>query len=158
MAYPRLMPSSRRTSASGERPKPNGINASGSGAGPASNFALALFGSALAWGGVFLAGSFVSLANGLYLVGGTLALTNLVLMFFNLIPIPPLDGSSIVPLFLPDSAMHGWYRLQRYSFPILIGILWLLPAALSYVGIDFSPIGAYFDHTVIPVWQFLMPR
>ena len=44
--------------------------------------------------------SSVPFAQALYLIGYTLALTNLVLMFFNLIPIPPLDGSSIVPIFL----------------------------------------------------------
>ena len=51
----------------------------------------------------------IRLANAVYLVGYVLAEANLVLMFFNLIPIPPLDGSSIVPLFLPDSMLRGWY-------------------------------------------------
>ena len=123
-------------------------------AGPAANLSLALFGSALAWAGFFVLGASSGLGNALYLVGYTLALTNLVLMFFNLIPIPPLDGSSIVPLFLPDSAMRGWYQLQRYSFPILIGLVWILPTLFH----GFNPIGAYFDYTVIPVLTFLVPH
>ena len=123
-------------------------------AGPAANLSLAFVGSALAWTGFFIVGSSSGLGNALYLVGYTLALTNLVLMFFNLIPIPPLDGSSIVPLFLPDSAMRGWYQLQRYSFPILIGLVWILPTLFH----GFNPIGAYFDYTVIPVLNILIPH
>ncbi len=78
-------------------------------AGPAANLALAFVGAALAWGAVLLPADGV--ARWVYLVGFLLVQTNLVLMFFNLIPVPPLDGSSIVPLFLPDSALEGWYRL-----------------------------------------------
>jgi len=126
-------------------------------AGPAANLVLALFGSALAWIAIPAFAFSSQLGEALYLVGSTLVLTNLVLMFFNLIPIPPLDGSSIVPLFLPDSAMRGWYTLQRYSFPILIGLLWLVPMAFSAVGITFSPIGAYFGATVTPLMGLLLP-
>jgi len=52
----------------------------------------------------------------------TVAFINGLLMLFNLIPIPPLDGSKVLYLFLdhrPD--IIGW--LERYSFYILIGIL-----------------------------------
>lgn len=123
-------------------------------AGPAANLSLALAGSALAWAGLFTFNSSSQLGLALYRVGSMLALTNLVLMFFNLLPIPPLDGSSIVPLFLPDSAMRGWYQLQRYSFPILIGLIWVLPTLFH----GFNPIGAYFNWTVEPVLNFLLPH
>ena len=125
-------------------------------AGPSANLALALVGAAIAWMGygvLALSSSMGTFANALFLVGYTLALANLVLMFFNLIPIPPLDGSSIVPLFLPDSMMSGWYQIQRYSFVILIGILVVLP----YFFKGFNPIGAYFDYTVYPVLRLLIP-
>ena len=121
-------------------------------AGPAANLVLALVGAAVAWAGALAVGASASLASALYLVGWALCRTNLVLMFFNLIPIPPLDGSSIVPLFLPDSAMRGWYQLQRYSFAILIGLLVLVPMVLHV-----DPIGAYFSHTVTPMMAFLLP-
>jgi len=121
--------------------------------GPAANPALALFGAALAWGAVFMVGFSESAAQAVYLVGSTMTMLNLVLMFFNLIPIPPLDGSSIVPIFLPNSAMEGWYKLQRYSFLILIGLLWGVP--MLFPSID--PIGTYFNYTVIPVMNLLLP-
>ena len=124
-------------------------------AGPSANLALALVGSVIAWvgyGTLVLSALSGTFANALIQVGFTLALANLVLMFFNLIPIPPLDGSSIVPLFLPDSMMHGWYQMQRYSFVVLIGILWVFPLVFKV-----SPIGWYFDYTVYPLLRVLMP-
>jgi Zn-dependent protease len=122
-------------------------------AGPASNLALALVGAALAWIGNVVVVFSLPLASALWLTGSILALANLVLMFFNLIPIPPLDGSSVIPLFLPDSAMRSWYQLQRYSFVILIGILWLVPLIFHI-----SPISTYFDFTVYPLLNLLLPR
>jgi Zn-dependent protease len=121
-------------------------------AGPASNFALALLGSALAWSAIPAALISVQFAQAIYLIGYTLAMTNLVLMFFNLIPIPPLDGSSIVPIFLSDAGVRKWYELQRYAFAILFAILFLVPMVFKV-----SPIGVYFQYTVYPLLGFLMP-
>lgn len=121
--------------------------------GPAANLVLALFGAALAWGAVLLVAVSQSMAQAVYLVGSTMTMLNLVLMFFNLIPIPPLDGSSIVPIFLPNSAMEGWYNLQRYSFIILIALLWGVP--MLFPSVD--PIGTYFNYTVIPLMNLLLP-
>lgn len=120
-------------------------------AGPAANLALALVGSALAWVAALALPS-GSVQGYVYVIGAMLVQTNLVLMFFNLIPIPPLDGSSIIPIFLPNSAMGTWYRLQRYSFPILLVLLWVVPSVTSL-----DPIGAYFSATVYPLMGFLLP-
>lgn len=122
-------------------------------AGPAANLVLALVGAALAWLAVPLYNAAPNVWYWMSLVGYTLTLTNLVLMFFNLLPIPPLDGSSIVPMFLPDSAMRGWYQIQRYSFVVLIALLWVLPTLIP--GLD--PIGAYFKYTVYPIMSLLLP-
>jgi len=52
-------------------------------------------------------------------------LFNLILCFFNLIPIPPLDGSRLVYYFLSDrpDLAAGYARLERYGFMILLGII-----------------------------------
>lgn len=122
-------------------------------AGPAANLFLALVGAAIAWSAIPLSAVVgTDVAQWVYLVGFLLAQTNLVLMFFNLIPIPPLDGSSIIPIFLPDSALEGWYRLQQYSFALLLVLMLLIPSVTG-----FSPISTYFDYTVVPVLEFLMP-
>ncbi len=78
------------------------------------------------------------------------ALMNLVLLFFNLIPLPPLDGSRVLPLFLSDRAMAVYHQWERYGFLILIGILWVVPAVFK-----FDPFTAYFQATAIPVLHLL---
>ena len=45
---------------------------------------------------------------------------NLVLAFFNLIPVPPLDGSRILAAVLPDSMGDILHQIERYGFLILI--------------------------------------
>lgn len=50
---------------------------------------------------------------------------NLVLAFFNLVPIPPLDGSRIVRLFLSDHQASQYDRLEPYGFFIVLGLLYL---------------------------------
>lgn len=78
------------------------------------------------------------------------ALMNLVLMFFNLIPLPPLDGSRVLPLFLSDRGMHVYNQVERYGFLIIIAALWLLP---EFLGIN--PLGWYMGATAIPLTTLL---
>jgi Zn-dependent protease len=73
-----------------------------------------------------------------------------VLVFFNLIPIPPLDGSRVLPLFLSDRAMRTYHQVEQYGFAILLVILFVLPMVLGW-----DPIGAYLDRTVVPLTQLL---
>lgn len=49
---------------------------------------------------------------------------NLVLVAFNLLPIPPLDGSHVVKHFLPRSIAPHYQRLGFYGMFILIALLW----------------------------------
>ena len=73
------------------------------------------------------------------------------LAVFNVFPIPPLDGSSIIVPFLKGKALANYYRLQQYAMPILIIVLYLLP---MWTGIDV--IGRYFDVTVYPLAEQLL--
>ncbi len=52
-------------------------------------------------------------------------LINVVIGLFNLIPIPPLDGSNIVAGILPPAAAANYMKLSRYGFLILIALLYL---------------------------------
>ena len=67
---------------------------------------------------------------------------NLVLCFFNLIPLPPLDGSKVVLYFLKGEARASYYRLQQYAMPILVIALYILPQLLHV-----DPVGIYLDAT-----------
>ena len=51
-------------------------------------------------------------------------LMNLSLAIFNLVPVPPLDGSKLLYTFLPASAHATLDALERYSFIILIGLMY----------------------------------
>lgn len=75
---------------------------------------------------------------------------NLVLMFFNLIPIPPLDGSRVLPLFLSDKALLAYHKVEQYGILIFFALLMLLPRILP-----FSPLGEYFGITVQPIMRLL---
>ena len=72
---------------------------------------------------------------------------NLVLMFFNLIPIPPLDGSRVLPIFLSDKALMKYHEFERYGIVVFFGALMILPRL--FPGVDL--LGGYFDLTVDPL-------
>lgn len=123
-------------------------------AGPASNILLACVGAAVL-GFSASATAYAALpANILSLLldfSLTFIFVNLSLAFFNLIPLPPLDGSSILVPFLKGRALHTYYQIQQYAMPILIVVLYLLP---MLTGIDL--IGIYFDFTVYPLGDALV--
>jgi Zn-dependent protease len=92
-------------------------------AGPAVNVILAVIAALLLAKGNFgsLVGDFLQVM--LYL--------NIVLAIFNLIPIPPLDGSRLLTLFLPPSKQRIIFFLDQWGFLILIAVvLFVLPRVL----------------------------
>jgi Zn-dependent protease len=56
---------------------------------------------------------------------------NLILAFFNLIPIPPLDGSKILYAFLPSEWVYRIQPLERFGFLILFGLVYLVPTFIN---------------------------
>jgi len=90
-------------------------------AGPASNLAIALL-VAVVFG---IAGRFVGL-EAIAPLAGQIILINALLMVFNLIPIPPLDGSHVLRHLVGMSEM-AFLRFSQYGFFILIGLLLLTP-------------------------------
>ncbi len=88
-------------------------------AGPFMNFILALISAIIA---EIVARYMVysNIALFLYQVFYISEAINIGLMVFNLIPIPPLDGSKILLEFLPYRYREYFYRVEKYSFIILI--------------------------------------
>ena len=58
----------------------------------------------------------------------SLGLFNVLLAAFNLLPIPPLDGSAVVERLLPRAWWPGWLRLRAYALPVLILLVLWVPA------------------------------
>ncbi len=56
---------------------------------------------------------------------------NLVLAFFNLIPIPPLDGSHVLYLLLPPKLGLRYRQVGRYGMLILLALLFVVPGVLD---------------------------
>ena len=89
--------------------------------------------------------------------GGVVAASNpvhsaifLVLCFFNLIPIPPLDGSHLFYYVLPPELGARYRSLQRFGFLLLFALLFLLPGVLNVFLIPAHWIGARLLGLVAP--------
>jgi len=103
------------------------------GAGPATNIFLALFfGLIVRFGMGHLPAQFLALSS-------LVVLINIVLACFNLVPIPPLDGSKILFTFLPDNFSRFRLALEQYGFfLVLIFILFFWSALVPIINVLFS--------------------
>ncbi len=104
-------------------------------AGPISNLLLALVFAVLVGLTVAVSGYPVavhgghpepSLQNFLFTMFQFGIVINVVLAVFNLLPLPPLDGSWIVSRFLPNEARANYENLRRYGMTIVFGFLLLI--------------------------------
>ncbi|MDE3065631.1 MAG: site-2 protease family protein [Acidobacteriota bacterium] len=69
-------------------------------------------------------------------VGLYFGLVNLTLAAFNLLPIPPLDGSAVVERLVPTHRLHDYYRLRSRALPWVM-ILIILDMTVFHVGTNF---------------------
>ena len=105
-------------------------------AGPAVNIAIALAAA------VALRPLITVVGGTRYLDGTTaeviyrLGIINVILAAFNLIPLPPLDGSAVVERLLPRQWWPTWLKIRQYSMGVLILVVLVVPSVLTRV---FSP-------------------
>jgi Zn-dependent protease len=64
-----------------------------------------------------------SLITSIFVLAVIACFINLILMIFNLIPIPPLDGSKVLMAFLPHDWQIKMHRIEPYGFFIIIFLL-----------------------------------
>jgi Zn-dependent protease len=89
--------------------------------------------------GLPLYGADPSLIHPFYKITTIIVLTNLVLAIFNLIPIPPLDGSKILFSFLPAHMRHIETFLERWGiFVLLFFVIFLWSSVSPLIYIAFS--------------------
>ena len=112
-------------------------------AGPLSNLALALMGAVALGLAIPPDAGLMASETGLPQVTGAdgevamlptalffFIMINVFLAFFNLLPIPPFDGSHIVEGLLPRSLAVHWNKLQQVGmilFVVLIAVVWVFP-------------------------------
>jgi len=79
----------------------------------------------------------------------TILIMNVTLAFFNLIPLPPLDGFSVALGILPTTIAHKVAGIARYGPLVLFGILLLGPlVGFNLFGIIVSPVVEFFLRNV----------
>lgn len=76
---------------------------------------------------------------------------NLLLAFFNLIPIAPLDGAQVLGAFLSGRVQAAYDSIQRYGSYILLIVVFILPMA----GIHL--IDLLYQYIIGPIFFFLVP-
>jgi Zn-dependent protease len=79
---------------------------------------------------------------------------NLVLAFFNLIPIPPLDGSHVFYHLLPPGAGMQYRQIARFGFLPILAITYFLPGV---IGVFLWPAAQLMQLGVAMVGQFRLP-
>jgi Zn-dependent protease len=107
-------------------------------AGPATNVVLAVIAA------VAIRTAYHHMSFNVFRVFFYLGLVNVGLAVFNLIPIPPLDGSAVVERLLPLKWWPGYLRVRQYTLPLVL----LLVVLNSYMHP--GPITWMFDH--IETW------
>ena len=117
-------------------------------AGPAANFVTAFF--ALVAMAIMDSMGF-PMTEGVYMVFTAIMIININFGIFNLLPIPPLDGSHVLRQLLPDELAERYDELQQYNMIILIIILmtpvvsWILiPIQHMILGIFYGIVGIFF--------------
>lgn len=106
-------------------------------AGPGTNFLLAAVGAIML--GLLARGETQQEVGGLTLFVATslnyFITINIFLAMFNLLPVPPFDGSHIVEGLLPRQAARQYNRLRPFGFPLLLLLLLVIPWLFPELGI-----------------------
>jgi Zn-dependent protease len=107
-------------------------------AGPAMNVMLALASVILITGIGVLDGENAALIGNALLLSIEL---NLILAIFNMLPLPPLDGSKVIAAFLPESLIGPYLRFGRYGMAVLLLLVFVAPILAARAGMRFDIFG-----------------
>jgi Zn-dependent protease len=66
---------------------------------------------------------------------------NAILAVFNMLPLPPLDGSKVLAPFLPIELARPYLGFERFGMLILLLLVFIVPMLAQRNGIDFDILG-----------------
>ncbi|HEX5279413.1 MAG TPA: site-2 protease family protein [Micropepsaceae bacterium] len=107
-------------------------------AGPGMNILLALLSAGLIYGVGTNSGANPDLVREAILLSVQL---NVVLAIFNLLPLPPLDGSKVLAAFMPAGLMRRYLAFGRYGMALLLLVLIVVPLISARTGLGLDIFG-----------------
>ena len=81
---------------------------------------------------------------------------NVLLGIFNLLPIPPLDGSKILLGWSDNKYIQKYINSERIGMMFLIIILFVIPVIIKYAHINFNPITAFLQQSTKAIVTLLI--
>lgn len=124
-------------------------------AGPASNILLAIALSVVLYLITFVSALFLRMSNPIITVLVQGIWINVVLAIFNLIPLPPLDGSRVLAFLVPEHWNRGYDQLERFGPMLLIGLILLANFAnVPVIERVIMPVARPVFNLIIGAWLF----
>lgn len=81
-------------------------------------------------------------------------LTNLLIMAFNLLPIPPLDGGRVLTSMLPNTLAYKFARIEPYGFFIVLGLVFL--KLVGYWVVPVMQLGRWIVDLMVLPFTFIL--
>lgn len=120
-------------------------------AGPASNFLLAIV-FQLAWK-FAIYGGYYQTDQLLPRVLEYAVVLNILLAIFNLVPLPPLDGSRVMAWLLPQGLREPYIRLERWGMFLVVALVFFVPPFQAFLVSGMNSMGSVVDTITGGTWS-----
>ena len=123
-------------------------------AGVLTNFSLALISALLLKLSLLIPANIISGILAAFFLN--MIFFNVLLGIFNLLPIPPLDGSKILLGWSDNKYIQKYINSERIGIMCLIVVLFIIPVIIKYAHINFNPITAFLQQSTKAIVTMLI--